>query len=178
MLGYYRALLNKIYQFLLRRERKDLAVERGLLNYKKINEVGILFNATFEEPTQAVLSYVKDLKAEGKKVSMLAYIDANLETKRNFPSFGKKQINWLQIPKTLQAKRFMNKQFDLLINAYTEECKPLEYIASLSMAKLRIGKYFETDIVCNDFMLQMENEEKTVGNLLEKITFYLKNLNK
>src|SRR5690606_36217015 len=102
------------------------------IGLNQAKEIGILYSAVDTQSNEVVKKFADQLKAKGKKVSVLGYRKYNPKDAVHNTFFNKKNINWLKQPKDPYIKEFMDKSFDILINAYTEECLPLEYISSFS----------------------------------------------
>ena len=57
-------------------------------------------------------------------------------------------------------------------NVYLNECIPLQYIAALSKAKLRVGIYQNKNLYCNDFLIDLKNEIN-IKNFIAQVKHYL-----
>ena len=116
-------------------------------HYLFAKRIGILFDATLPENVVSVNRYAELLKRENKEVTLLGYIDA----KKNFgqPAFNfisKKDVNWIFKPRDQKVMKFINEDFDVLVNAWFAEYYPLQFISTLSKAGLRVGAFEEAKL--------------------------------
>lgn len=162
------------HKYFLKKQLQHQVVERKTVKFDDAKEIGILFNATDVEQNSFVTDFAEQLKQLGKKVVMLAYFDSPKPALHfNFLYFNKKNLNWHLQPDTHDVKAFIERKFDILINVFSGDVLPLEYVASLSNASFRVGLYQQNKIHLNEMMVDMK-EKKDLPNLLEQIKKYLK----
>ena len=80
------------------------------------------------------------------------------------------------VPQQSVLNGYADKPFDLLLNLYTTEILPLEYISAVSKATFRMGRYIAgKDYYC-DMMISLKATD-TLENLIEQTLHYLNQIN-
>ena len=111
-------------------------------SYAKARTVGLLLN----EKNRSVQELVQRLLEDGKDVHTLYYVSAAdkqtlgrstaLEQRR---SFSEKALSSCGLLRGAAIQRFLNQEYDLLINTSLSPCPYLEQIRSRSNACLKVG---------------------------------------
>lgn len=155
----------------LKNEFGQLNIERSHVNWVDVKTVGVIFDATEIETFGAVKSFTNKLKQQGKKVWLLGYINAtNANNVLSFPFFSKGDLDWKGVPENFEVERFIDKQPDILLNAYFEPILPLYYVSVLSKAKRRVGVLMNGFEDAAELLLQLE--EKNFDNFFKEINRY------
>lgn len=170
-------LRKRIHYFLLKRKLHACENNNEAVNYHAAKEVIILYECT--DPLQKHLAenYLEKLRLDGKHVKLFAY--SNKKKKDNTlanAELASDDINLVFNPDPAIVNPVINKDFDLLIDLHSEECLPLEYIAALSKAKCRVGKYMPDKTHCYDLMINLDEQDDTAA-LMEQIDYYLNLIN-
>jgi hypothetical protein len=135
--------------------------------------VGIAFDASVPGNYVAISNYATKLKEQGKRVELLGYYKhRHIDGTPVFPYFNRKELNWYGRPNSHAADSFMKSDFDILINAYTEECLPLEYVSACSQSKLRIGLFSEDKMHCADVLIK-PHDHPSIDQLIQDVDHYL-----
>jgi hypothetical protein len=183
------SILKKIRGFFANKAlKKELAINPRILkpnqfNFNKIKTVGILFDASNPEDFELVKRYVIYLKEHTKKVKVIGFfsikdIPSLTYSKIEYDFFSLKETNWMGKPTTHIIDNFINEEFDLLIDLNIHDHFPLKYIAALSKAGFKVGKYKEEineDIY--DMMIDSDNTQK-LKYFLRQVDTYITMLNK
>jgi hypothetical protein len=139
----------------LQRGLKNRSVPKGKskVNLKNARSIGILFDATSIDERNRLLKYAEQLKKQGKKVHLLAYVDELMELESlSFPAYNTKGLRWDGIPKAENVLEFIDQSFDLLFHISSTTSPHEAYITALSKAQLRVGPHTDcTD--CYDLMI-------------------------
>ncbi len=171
------SLKHKLFRYQLNKKLKNQTIVRKVFNIHQAKYVGILFNATNPEEVVIINKFAKSLQKQDVKVNLLGFFNTTgTPTNVAFPFFTRKHLNWYGVPTNSHIDDFKNKRFDILINAYTKNSLPLEYISSLSNAKFRVGKYFRGVTHSNDMMVQVE--DNNLNTCISKIKAFLEEINK
>jgi hypothetical protein len=121
---------------------KRKVVAHGAMNLSMAYSVGFIFNVDNTSEISAVGQMAGKLRGQGKVVELLGYCkNAKIVSKFDFPVFDKSTINSHFFPSDDDVDRFINKKFDILINASSEVMLPLDYVAALSHSTCRVGVY-------------------------------------
>ena len=175
-------MLNRLQQFFyshhLKKRLKRHGVRHQVVNFQRATYIGIVFDATDEQNVVIVHDYVHKLKKRKLKVSMLGFVDASkMSENMSYMAFSRKEINWYRKPSHHMPVEFTGKEFDILINAHTIASAPLEYIATFSNARFRVGPYLEDDKThCFDFMIRTSSDD--LADFLEEVDYYLEILDR
>ncbi len=153
---------------------------RQFVNLAEIMTVGVIFQATDNKDFESVNEFIKELKAEGKEISVIGYIESekipdSYLLRKGYQFFCTKQLNWYYSPKLPFIDDFIEKEFDLLINLSLDNLFPLYYLFALSKARLKAGKHFDSSEY-SDLSIDIKNR-RDVRYLTEQITHYLKIIN-
>ena len=152
-------------------------VEKGISQHKQkssgqftgLETVVVLLDASNENITTEVLSYVSILRKIAGTIKVLGYVDVKeISKEMPFDSFCKKELDWLWRPKSEITELFKQYQFDLLINLCQTDCFPLEYLAVAIDANYKIGALTNYP---NNYNLMLDS--KNLGNYLEQVNFFL-----
>lgn len=177
-------LIEDIKNFLgkwqLRNEIKNKKAKNKLVSFSAINHIGIVYNAETKEHEQLVAKYASELRAEGKKVFTLGYVDAkqlpaNKKFLLNSEFFWREKLNGINLPIKGNIGQFLQLEFDLLLNLYQEPLLPMQAISAFSKAKYRVGSNVADNIDYNDAMIDT-GSRNDLKFLIEQIDFYLRNI--
>jgi len=167
-------LKTSFYQKHLQKKLAEKPTEqKESVSFTSAQTIGILFDATNITNYGIVRKFEQEYKKKNKSVKLLGFINSKSPNGAlHFPFFSKKDLNWYYKPDAPIIKEFLDKKFDILINAYMEETKPLLYISTFSNASLRIGLYFPEYTDALDMMITIKNEQ-TLENFFMEINQYL-----
>jgi hypothetical protein len=182
------SVLRKIKDFigniLLQQELKSLGRERKATKFKfeEAKTVGILFDAASAEDFELVKRYVAYLREHNKKVKVIGYfkssgVPALTYAKLDFDFFSSKEMSIMGKPSPVFVRNFIEEEYDLLIDLNINDHFALKYIAAMSKASFKVGKYEEDDIPIHDMMIDSDHT-KTVKYFLRQIDTYITMLNK
>ena len=177
----FNSLKYKYGHFVLSNKKKKIKRKRGIYNFNTANTCGVVFNATTQEAFEKARAFVDFLKSKSIKVSAIGFVNSK-EVKDfyretiHYKYFSRKNTNWYGKPKNTNVDEFINKNFDLLIDLSLSNDYPLEYIAAMSIAKFKVGR-FTSEQGDYDFMINI-SKNKTHDFLIEQIAHYLTILNK
>lgn len=155
-----------------------LQPDSTVVNYNDAKKVGVLYNAADPADVALVSKYIQSLQQKGKVVQGLAYIpDPKKALDVTADHFTNKHVSWLFVPNSMDVQSFIKERFDLLVNLYTKPSLPLEYIAALSEAKYKVGRYIEDKTYCFDLMVYLD-EQKNLGSMIKEVDHLLTEINK
>ncbi|MCW3124943.1 MAG: hypothetical protein JWO03_601 [Bacteroidetes bacterium] len=163
------------YQSVLR-QRGANRPNRSITNLSDAKTIGIIYDSSEGSNDAIVTKFSEMLKAKGKSVEVMAYLDdKKIDQKNGIPLFNRKAVNWYAIPTDERVVAYCNKNFDLLICAITSENKPLEYMAYTSKAKYRVGPFAEEKTKFYDLMIQIDGK-RDLNYLLQQMVHFLENI--
>ena len=164
----------KVGRFFLSRMEQAEKFER-FQRLKTIREVGIVY-AVRDTPKQVLNKIVHHFESEGKTVYTLGYVPEK-DLEKYLPNykeryFCKQDVSFWKVPTSDNIAEFTQEKYDFLINLDTQGVNELQGISVLSLAKTRIGKYFEDYLFAHDLMVT--NEGKDVMRLFVDIKRHIK----
>jgi len=168
-------------QAILLRNSKKLSRKRFIHNLNTAEKVGVVFSPRNTSELKTIKSFLAFLKKLEIKVYPLAFMDHKrhdiniiMESRINF--VDRKDFNWFHKPLSPALTNFIKHDFDILINLGMYYTLPINYIISLSRAKLKVGKYFENKESFCDLMIDVK-DSKDLSYLIEQTSHYLSVIN-
>jgi hypothetical protein len=158
---------------------KNILADSKSIHHQKINlneckSVGILFDATEEYSFTSVEHFADRLKKND--VEFLGFINQQKKkiNAENIPFsfFSANDVAWNYVPQSELVDKFMNRQFDLLLNLTVDQNYTLEYIMAGCRACFRVGAFHDNKNFCYDFMLNLKPTDK-LPELIKQIETYL-----
>lgn len=173
------SFLTKTYQRLqenaIQKILKDFHFLRSPKNYSQSKTIGLLIKHIPGTELRPIKAYIDRLEKAGKSVKILVFIDTKEPFESfQYKSFSRTELNWLRIPSGKKVEDFINQSFDVMVSLCKEPCIPIEYIAALSKAHLRVGPLINKTY-CYDIMI--DAHEKNQGGLIKEIDHYLNRIN-
>lgn len=163
--------------------RKLAEVKRDAVrfNYNQSKVIGVVYNADNGDETRAAIELYDRLKAEGKTVSTMGYLNINrkkttLHPKLGYDYFYLSDLSFTLAPTNGIVDTFTNKNFDLLIDLTTTHVIPTDYIVALSKATMKAGHMRDSGTIFYDFMIGGVSNEN-IDTFAAQIIHYLKLLN-
>jgi hypothetical protein len=147
---------------------------RTSLPYLAVATIGILFTVEDKQKHEYIKELMKQLEADGKKVSVICFLPdgkENYEFKFNY--FNKRDLTFWGNLTSADALEFVDTPFDLL---YCLDLHPNTFIQNVlarSKAKCRIGKHFNDGEAYLEMMIENVSENKS---LIAEIHRYSKQL--
>ena len=169
----------KVGDIFFKKELKSNHRQREVHNLHTAQSIGILYDATEREDMLKVSEFVNTLFQTKKDVKALGFVNLKDLTHHHMPMlqfdfFFLKDLNWYYKPQNYIIKNFVEKDYDILINLCDSTCIPIKYLAGISQAKFKVGKY-EEDIDLYDMMIDVK--ENTLLALIKAIHHYLTVIN-
>ncbi len=172
-----------IANFYLKLELKDIVKEKkpNKFAFRNVTTVGILFDATNPEDLELIKRYVVYLKEHRKKVQVVGFfntkeIPSMTYSKLEYDFFANNELNWFGKPTPAHIDNFVQEEYDLLIDLNLHDHFPLRYIAALSKATFKVGKFSEKDKDIYDLMINVESTQ-TLKYFMRQIDTYIAMLN-
>ncbi|MBK8847388.1 MAG: hypothetical protein IPO27_12920 [Bacteroidetes bacterium] len=170
----------KIADYLFRKELQKQHRHPRSVSFDRALKIGILYDATYEEDYEVIKKYVKSMRDLQKDVLALGYIDQKEMPNMRFSKLGLdfftfKNLTWLLKPNHPMVDKFTQVHFDILINLNIHHCFPLKYLASITKANFKIGRYEGRHHQYCDFMIKT-NDKVTLAAFIELVDKYLKHI--
>ncbi|MFM8432612.1 MAG: DUF6913 domain-containing protein, partial [Bacteroidota bacterium] len=118
---------------------------------------------------------------EHKKDTLaMGFVDKKKLPPAQYPQYGldffcRKDLSIGMIPNDPIVRNFIEERFDILINLNAESCFPLQYIATLSNARFRVGRYDRRTTDCYDLMINIKGDTG-IRTMIEEIEQLLRKL--
>jgi hypothetical protein len=129
------------------------------VSFDAAKKIGLLYDATDQKNFEIVKEYVKSVRGRQKEILALGYVDKKELPQNQFAQlsldfFTRKDLNWQRFPQSLEVSNFIKEPFDIVLNLADNSIFPLRYIAAVSKAKFRVGRFDETSVPCYDMMIE------------------------
>lgn len=175
------SLKNKIADYILRKECKQIKRDKRFFNLKNADSFMILYDANAPDEIELIHKYIQYLKDMGKKVTSLGFynqkeLSASLNSSLNSVFLTRKQISWLGIPQSDAVSNLMKTDFDVLINLVVKDVFPLTFVAAKSKALFKIGKFNLKYQNYYDFMIDIGEDQK-LKSFMKNVDHYLSLIN-
>jgi len=172
----------KIGQYYFRKENTKVERQCHMTNLRDAKRIGILYTLDDVPDYERVSQFVSQLQGEHKEVKTLGFVKNKNLVQRFLPKlsydfFSRRDLTWFYKPIHKQVRDFIEKEFDLLIDLSLQDNFPLKYIAGLSNALCRVGKFSEENTDYYDLMFDMK-PSTTSEDYLGQIQHYLTIINK
>jgi hypothetical protein len=172
----FSSLKSKIGHSKLRKKLKEVKRDKMVYNLVTARRVGLLIYVSSDTVFNQALEFVNYLNQQNLDVCILAYYPGK-ETpqqyllRKNVNIFNKKELNWYNKPVVPFIDEFVNMEFDMLIDLSTQEIFPLKWVASLSIAKFKVGNlsYYGSP---NDLIINIKADDN-IQNLIYQMKHYL-----
>lgn len=152
------------------------------MNLQDAKSIGILYMATEERNYQTILNFVKELNDNKKTVKTLGFVESKkmpsyCYPQLNFEFTNYSDLNFYKKPKSTFIDVFTETDFDILIDLTMTSYYPAEYIAFLSHAKFKVGRYSDKNTAHFDLMIHANNSI-TLSEYIKHVIKYLTIINK
>jgi hypothetical protein len=153
--------------------RPTLKREVMAIPFSELKTFGLILDGRQPNMVSFVEQYQAELSAQGKEVTILAYIPKLAKGQSlAIPHYLKSDFNWMGVPKNPSIADFMHTNFDLLINFSPDKILPLECICALSQAKYIIGNSTNHFNYYYDFLIKLNNSNAP-ESFIENVHHYL-----
>jgi hypothetical protein len=149
-------------------------------NLSTAKNIGVLFNIDNMQDYEKIDPFLSFLSQHDNNIFALAYypyksIPADLRSISAINIFSKEDLNWYQKPSGKFIDKFIDKEFDILIDLSSKPFFPVKYINNLAKACFKVGKSNEDGF---EFDLTIQLGEKHGENFyLDQLKHYLSNIN-
>ena len=134
-----------------------------------ITSVGCIVDLDSFEDTNLFYDFVEDYKLRPNAVKIIgykSYYDKN--SPYSTPVFSDKDLGWNGNIENSYALEFLSREYDLLVNYYTQENLLIQLMSIKTRARFRVG-FKDVDMVYNDLILDSPlNDFKTFKAELKK----------
>ncbi|MCX6282578.1 MAG: hypothetical protein NTU51_11515 [Bacteroidetes bacterium] len=167
----------KIGLYYFNKEQLKSRLAHGMVNLPEARRVGILYTLEEAPDYDRVSEFVTELQQDHKEVKALGFVKSKNLIQRFLPKlsydfFSRKDLTWFYRPIHDTVRNFMDKDFDLLIDLNLADSFPHKYIAGLSRAICRVGRFSEDNTMYYDLMIDVK-PAMTIDEYLSQIKHYL-----
>ncbi len=171
-MGFKDTLYKKGLKKILDKQKKD-PVEEFKINPSK--NILILFEGTENSNRQVILDFTAKLKAAGKNVKLLSFIDSKGELMDfGMAVYNNSSINWLGFPKKHIMELLDSQKFDILLNFNILDRKHLHALACVAKADFKAS--LPTQYQHNFTLILKTKEKNNLKNILDQMMSYLEKL--
>ena len=165
----------------IKNDAKNNSRKKVAVNIDEAKTIGIAFEFTTNEDFELLKKYVLYLRELKKKVKAIGYYSTKEEpnisySKVDYDFFGKKSHNWYGKPTDHIVTNFIEEEYDIFLDLNVHDESVLTYIAAMSKAKFKLGRFEEGDYIHD--MLFESPKEKGLKFFLRQVDTYLAMINK
>jgi hypothetical protein len=170
-------LRTRLGAYFLQREATSITRATNSISLDKAVKLGVLFSGEDEQTFNTVSAFLKELRANGKKVKCLGYVAkplaaASLRSSQDLEFFSQADLNWHFRPESSRVRSFIEEPFDILIDLRMQSSLPILYLAAFSKAKFKVGDFNEENEPHYDLMIE-RSEEIELRDFIKQIKHYL-----
>ena len=164
-----------------KREQAQLVRNRKTFNLNNAKTIGLLFFIENNNKYKHALETIKSFQEKNLKVQALGFIN-----EKNYPAyfhpmiyfniFTLKDINWYGKPKTNTVQNFIKMDYDILIDMSAGDHFILKYIAGLSAARFKVGRFGDENDKYYDLMIMMDKNLR-FDDYINQVIHYLNLIN-
>lgn len=155
----------------------DIEIKKKAQHEVGLKHIAILFDATVIEEKDIILEFSKLFEKIGYKITLMGYLDHEADTGGiQFKHFNNKNISRNFIPSGVDVDKFLELEYDLLINTDLSQSLSIHYLACLAKAYTKVGphstfdQYYHLILDTKDtFTLKQYIQELT--DILNKVSF-------
>ena len=172
---------HRIGRIVLHKNLKKLQRTKKVYNFISARRIGILFNGTREEHFDQVIEFYKSLRMKGINTHAIGYVEAKdvpdkYLFKKDFHFILKKDVNWYYRPISEEVEKFIQGNFDILIDLNLKEEFPCQFLVGLSNAHFKVGRFTDKEGFY-DLMIQIDKGKK-IDFFIEQVKHYLELINR
>ncbi|MDR0692727.1 MAG: hypothetical protein LBF69_06795 [Prevotellaceae bacterium] len=140
----YKTVKRFALRYNLKKHLRALPRRKRFFNFNTAKKIGILF-AYQKEMNEEVYNLIEYFKSKNIKVDVLCYYNEK-EFPENFvmrpPAnvFCRRDVNWYGRPLLDHVFEFIKTPFDILIDFNLNDAPVTNYIVTLSVAKMKVGR--------------------------------------
>lgn len=155
---------------------KLLSTRQVKVGGNAVKSIGVILNKDAFSNVLQFKSLTKQIKLSSKALKVAAFTLEDLqEQDTDFITFSPKDFGWKGEVKNPELDAFLNQEFDVLINYYTNDSLDLKLATARSKAQFKIG-ILQTDTRLNDLIIKTNINEFDVFK--NEVFKYLTILNK
>lgn len=145
---------------------------------ENIKTAGILFAVNDQNSLEQIRKMLKKMQKREIKTYALGYIpvkkpDDFYLSQKGFNFFSDSDLNFFLMPKSETVQEFINTEFDVLIDIFSEQYLPNSFIINLSRAYFKVGCISEN----KPFDLMIDVDKQTEPEYyFDQVLYYLEKL--
>jgi len=172
-----KSIRHKLASYLFYKDHANKKRSGAAISIDRATNIGIIYDSTSESNYELVKSLVKEFRDDHKDVLALGFYNTKELPSSRFAKLGldyftKKDLSWKFKPNSVVITNFIDTRFDILICLNIEKSIPLKYIASMSEAKFKIGRYDEHYTYLYDLMISVD-ESTSLKQYIIQTKYYL-----
>lgn len=179
----FRSLRIRAGSNILRKKSLKVKRKRDFVNLKKAARIGIVWDIIKNDDLAAISDFILKMNERGIKVDIIGFFHGkqlpdNLTALRYITCLKREDLSFLYRPKTVEADRFINSAFDILIEISFRDCLPVRYLSTLTPARCRVCCDTGDDQNRNfaDIMIST-GKNRDVREYLNQVVTYLEIIN-
>jgi hypothetical protein len=128
---------------------------RGVQEEKKITSIGCIVDLDSFNDSNIFYQFIEEFSLRPNSIKIIGFKKVhNKNSSYATPIFSNKDLGWNGKIENIYALEFMNREYDLLVNYYTDDHLLLQLMTLKTKARLRVG-FGEVDKNLNDLILHI-----------------------
>jgi len=159
----FEKLKTRLTLHLIEREIQKQKRIKKAINLESAKKIGVLFNLKDEQVVSYVDDFISKQADSGKIVYAICYLPEKkipeyYLAKLKVDVIQPKDLSILGIPNTPRTKDFINNDFDILLDLSLDDEPQLDYIATMSIAGFKVGRYRKSMVKVFDLMIKKRED--------------------
>lgn len=151
------------------------------VNLNTATSIALLYYLPDEETYKKAEEIIAQLSARNLKTRVVCYSPLKFDPHYFIPKItqdiiNNKNLNFRFQPDKAFVNEFVQTEFDILIDLSLSDQLPLLYLATMSRAGLKIGRFDENHKNIYDLMIH-QKEDETIESFAKQIFHYLNQIN-
>jgi len=177
----FKKIIKKYRNYFFKKKRKNISRQKKVINYYDAKNIGMIYDASYEDNYNAITEITRRLQLDNKKVYSLGFVSQKKKPEYCFPKlifgfFTSRDFTWNLEAKSNFINEFIQTEFDVLIDLSPSDIFHTKYVAGLSKAKYKVGIYSKEYFHIYDLLLDV-NENISLEELIDHSLHYLKTIN-
>lgn len=157
----------------IHQKAKDAQRERAGKKFRDVHRIGMVMDGLDADCIEFAKRYRDEQQIAGRTVELMAYAPKRARNiSYMLPFFTNNEVNWYLKPTGGDTRRFMEEDFDLLVNLCPEQIMPLEYICAFSSANYIMGNGTDHLNSHYDCLIKV-NDPSDFSGFMENVHHYL-----
>lgn len=169
---------------ILAKRSQKVRRHRGFVSITETKSVGVLWDISNPDDLVPISDFILEMGERGIKVDVIGFFSGKvlpdrLTAIRYLECLKREDYSFLYRPKSPAASRFIDFQYDIIVEICFRDNYPLRYISTLSVARMKVGPaYSDVEQRKHIDLLIETGKNKNVRDYLRQVVIYLEMIKK